>query len=184
MGTWLHRWDTNKRLAQTWATPCWTMFKLLSITFSFAVSHMMDKTLACLAFNLYERESTPYRVLQPSQGLSTETNSILSLPDWHLVTWPQVINQSCVKDNYHTFPTNTSDFPPNLIKVNSLHLQAPCCTYATQSVLPVTRYPEFPLDMCPLCHGSDPVLLRRPAVPCCILSPPRRSTMDSWRLCY
>ena len=40
MDTWLHRWDTNKRLAQSWATPCWTMFKLLSITVSFAVSNV------------------------------------------------------------------------------------------------------------------------------------------------
>ena len=41
--------------------------------------------------------------------------------------------------------------------------------------------PQFPLDTCPLRCGSDPVLLRRPPIPTgCDLSPPRRSTLDSW----
>ena len=41
--------------------------------------------------------------------------------------------------------------------------------------------PKFPLDTCPLLYGSDPVLLCRPAIPIGhVLSPPRRSTVDSW----
>ena len=40
---------------------------------------------------------------------------------------------------------------------------------------------QFPLDTGPLRCSSAPVLLRLPAVPSgCGLSPPRRSTVDSW----
>ena len=42
-------------------------------------------------------------------------------------------------------------------------------------------HPQFPLDMGPLRCGSDPVLLRRPAITTgCGLSPLQRRTVDSW----